>query len=454
MQSGDSTAVVVTLTRTAPFTSDVNVTVFDAPTGVSVASQTISGAATTATLMIKSIPAAAAATTTLRVVGTTTSPNVILAPQTLALTVTRPINQIGADIINSGANFGKRVALSADGSRMVVAANSAANGGTTRVYERSGSTWTQLGGDIVAEAAGDLAGMGVDINAAGTRIAIGAPYNGGPLNGYHGHVRVYDLVGSTWTQVGADIDGIRFEQLGSSVALSASGTRLIAGGPNQVTATAGSSRVFDLVGGTWTAVGAKITGGPYFGSGVEISADGTTIAVGEPSRSTFGSVKAYRLTGGSWTQVGSTMTGTEPGEDFGVGIALTANGSRIVVSAPYNTAGGGVGRLTGVVRVFDLVGATWTQLGSTVVGRGGEAFGRSVAISNDGTRWAAAAEFASSARTYTMQNGNWVQTWADIVSSTDGNQTESVALSADGATIALGFYQGTPKRVSVFSLAP
>jgi hypothetical protein len=60
-------------------------------------------------------------------------------------------------------------------------------------------TWTQIGSNIVGEAAGDKSGS-VSISSDGTRVAIGAYGNEGA-----GHVRVYGR-GGNWTQVG-DIDG-------------------------------------------------------------------------------------------------------------------------------------------------------------------------------------------------------------------------------------------------------
>jgi len=108
--------------------------------------------------------------------------------------------------------------------------------------------------DIVGEAADDRAGSGVDINDAGTRIAVGAYLNDGGGSA-SGHVRVYDLVGTTWTQVGADLDGDAANHaLGWSVALSASGNRLIAGGPGNGSTT-GRVKVYELAGGTWTQLG-------------------------------------------------------------------------------------------------------------------------------------------------------------------------------------------------------
>jgi LPXTG-motif cell wall-anchored protein len=60
----------------------------------------------------------------------------------------------------------------------------------------------------------------------GSRIAIGAPYNGS----YNGHVRVYTLISGTWTQTGLDIDGeAAGDQSGISVAMSWDGSRIAIG---------------------------------------------------------------------------------------------------------------------------------------------------------------------------------------------------------------------------------
>ncbi|NDE58837.1 MAG: hypothetical protein EB010_05360, partial [Acidimicrobiia bacterium] len=68
------------------------------------------------------------------------------------------------------------------------------------------SSPTQVGNDIDGEAAGDQSGSSVAMSANGTRIAIGATYNNG-TGSNAGHVRIYDWIGTTWTQVGADING-------------------------------------------------------------------------------------------------------------------------------------------------------------------------------------------------------------------------------------------------------
>ena len=102
--------------------------------------------------------------------------------------------------------------MSSDGSRIAIGAiyNQGVNGidsGHVRVYDWNGTSWTQVGADIDGESENDLSGYSVAMSSNGSRIAIGASYNDG-VNGIDsGHVRVYDWNGTSWTQVGADIDG-------------------------------------------------------------------------------------------------------------------------------------------------------------------------------------------------------------------------------------------------------
>jgi len=110
------------------------------------------------------------------------------------------------------------------------------------VYAESGGTWTQVGADIVGEAAGDESGA-VSISSDGTRVAIGAPSH----DANAGHVRVYSESGGTWTQVAAGIDGEDGgDGSGVSVSMSSDGTRVAIGAPDNDGAgnAAGHARVF------------------------------------------------------------------------------------------------------------------------------------------------------------------------------------------------------------------
>ncbi len=375
------------------------------------------------------------------------------APVTVTLPITTPpptgpIVQVGNDL-TGGGGFGSTVSLSADGQRLAVGAYSTANG-TTRIYQRTGNTWTQLGADILGEAAGDRAGRALDLDDAGTRVAIGAYLNNaGGTN--RGHVRVYDLVGSTWTQVGADIDGVaNNSQFGFSVALSGDGSRLLAGAQNANNLN-GQARVYDLVGASWTQIGATLSGTNEFASHVAISADGTTIAIPSDSAagsSRAGTVQVFRLSAGNWVQVGNTLQGEQVPDNFGNRVSLSASGGRIAVSAPADDE---AATNAGKVRVFDLVGGTWTQVGQDVVGQSGnEIGGYGLVLSDDGTRFVTQAAGSSLARVYRLGGGTWTQIGADV---RGGLRAEGATMSADGGTVAVGWVNGT-NLVRVYSVTP
>ena len=126
-----------------------------------------------------------------------------------ATTTTSFPQKLGADIHGDadGDMNGVSVALSADGTRLAVGASfndnaSGRNAGQARVFQYTNGTWTQLGEDIDGEAAGDQHGTSVSLSADGTRVAVGAQHNDG--NGTDsGHVRVFQYSLGRWTQMGA-----------------------------------------------------------------------------------------------------------------------------------------------------------------------------------------------------------------------------------------------------------
>ena len=110
------------------------------------------------------------------------------------------------------------MSISADGG--VVAIGDAkydgigSDSGRVRIFQLDGTSWVQVGQDIEGEAASDWNGYSVSLSADGTVVAIGASYNDGnhsnTVHGNAGHVRVFQYDGtSSWSQVGQDIDGER-----------------------------------------------------------------------------------------------------------------------------------------------------------------------------------------------------------------------------------------------------
>lgn len=326
-------------------------------------------------------------------------------------------SQLGADIDGQvvEGRFGSSVSISSAGDVIAVGeilSNSGASNGTVRVYGWSGSAWAQIGSDIVGEAAGDRFGESVSLSSDGSRVAIGASNNDGTAGGA-GHVRVYGWSGSSWSQIGSDIDGEAYSDWsGESVSLSGDGTTVAIGARGNdgggLGFLSGHTRVYRVSGGVWTQLGSDIDGEAYgdkSGSSVSLSDDGNRVAIGATSNSTAintaGHVRVFDWTGSAWVQAGADIDGESSNDQSGWAVSLSGDGNALAVSAPYNDDGGAN---AGHVRIYSWDGSAWAQVGPDYDGdAAGDYLGygeKPVAISGDGTRFAASAMFGSNNRGY------------------------------------------------------
>jgi hypothetical protein len=200
--------------------------------------------------------------------------------------------QLGADIDGEAANdqSGWSVSLSSDGNRLAIgAAGNDGNGidsGHVRIYQWSGTAWAQFGVDIDGEAYGDRSGWSVSLSSDGKRLAVGAYLNISNNGVDSGHVRIYQWSGTAWSQLGADIDGeAAYDQSGWSVSLSYSGSRLVIGADRNDDngIDSGHVRVYQWSDTNWAQLGADIDGEAAYdqsGRSVALSSDGNRLAIG------------------------------------------------------------------------------------------------------------------------------------------------------------------------------
>ena len=237
---------------------------------------------------------------------------------------------------------------------------------------------------------------------------------GGALDGHIGHAVAVSGDGNT-IAVGAQHE--------SSSARGVNGNQA-----NDDAYNSGAVYVFARSGGSWMQqayVKASNAGnGDHFGNAVALSADGNTLAVGafwESSAATgvngnqdnnsipqAGAVYVFTRRGGAWTQqayikasnTGNAGEGDLPGEgdQFGFSVALSDDGNTLAVGAPSedsNAAGINGNQkdesalTAGAVYLYSRSGTAWTQQAyiksdAPPMGAAGDQFGYSVALNADG----------------------------------------------------------------------
>jgi hypothetical protein len=380
--------------------------------------------------------------------------------------------QIGSDIPAPEAYdfFGATLALSGDGNRLVVGAlANSANGldaGLARAYEWTDGDWVQMGSDFMGAASGYELGASVAISANGSRIAIGAPGRLGEV-GFVGQAQVFEWTGSSWSQLGTNLEGsVKGELFGSSVSLSADGNILAIGAPlnSESAASGGQVRVFEWTGTNWAQRGSDINGmaDDLTGNALSLSADGLRLAVdaigNEENGSQAGQVQVYEWVEDDWSQIGADIDG-EVGAFLGCSISLSADGGRLAVGAR-----GAV--FDGKVKVYEWVNGSWIQMGEDFTGSTGDRVGCAVSLSADGNRLAIGAwgkddngPESGQVQVYEWLNEEWIQQGEDINGEPNSALGEAVALSADGSRLAVGATFSTLLGsglgiVRVFELSP
>jgi flagellin-like hook-associated protein FlgL len=387
------------------------------------------------------------------------------------------VQQIGADIIGDADDdeFGTSVTLSGDGLTMAIGGpfndDSGSNSGHVQIWRRVNDSWV-FDTEIDGVGGSDKSGSAISLSYDGSTLAIGAANNDDGPGSNSGHVRVFRDNGATWQQLGSAILGEASGDLsGSAVSLSADGNTVAIGAPDNDDngGNSGHVRVFENIAGTWTQVGIDIDGeatGDVSGSYVAISADASIVAVGahanDSNGQNSGHVRIYQDNGGTWTSIGE-ITGVAAADLAGA-VSLSSDGRTIAVGARENDDG--PGNNSGHVRIFNYDGSSWNQVGDAILGSAdSDHSGYSVALSGDGKTVAIGAkdhddganDNAGEVRVYHNENGIWTLVTTHTGSAGSDEFGVSVALSDDGRTLAAGAWQvigSNPGYVRAFQLAP
>ncbi|RZJ12747.1 MAG: integrin, partial [Haliea sp.] len=379
--------------------------------------------------------------------------------------VTQAIGYFKASNTDAADNFGSSVALSADGSTLAVGAHqeksnamgingnqndNTGSSGAVYIFTRTGAGWSQQAYLKASNTdAGDFFGFSVALSSDGSTLAVGAHRERSIASGINGN------------------------QAGNSAVF------------------AGAVYVFARTAGNWSqqayVKASNARASSAFGYHVQLAADGNTLAVGAPQESsnatgvngnqadtsmTFaGAVYVFTRSGTVWSQQAYVKaSNTQAVSEFGVTVALSADGTTLAVGAvdEDSNATGINGNqadtslnAAGAVYVFTRTGATWTQQAYVKASnpRANAFFGLNVALSADGNTLAVDSYAETSNATgvgssqadtgttnagavyvFTRAAGAWSQQAYVKASNTRANAefSRGLALSSDGNKLAVG----------------
>lgn len=273
------------------------------------------------------------------------------------------------------------------------------------------------------------------------------------------------------TQIGNIYGTSNTEQLGYSVSISGNGNEVAIGAydNDDFYTSGGALKVFNYNVTNWSQIGQTMYGDSMYdelGWSVSLSDDGNIVAVGIPSADGLegnypGRVRVFQKNNNQWIQLGTDIIGTINDFQFGERVSISENGQTLAITSLFNNING---PNSGQVRVYNLENNNWVQLGNNISGSVTSlAFGKSLSISGDGTTIAVGTPInnengtnSGEVKVFRLISNTWTSLGDDINGEiTDDRLGESVSLSYDGNTLAIGCIQNVnntgPGKVKIYN---
>ncbi len=275
------------------------------------------------------------------------------------------------DTVNHGGGTSVPISISEDGNVVAIYGSGIGqgfNGGKIRVFEYNGTDWIQLGGNILGVSDNSQGESGVNLSNNGRILSAGAPRH----DNLKGCVRIYQYNGTSWSQLGGDIVGDNNADYFAENSLSADGTIVAIASiyhtfnGNNYT---GLVKVYQYIGSAWTQIGSNIYGEEAYDylSRPRLSKDGNTLLVsGWGGNQSAGYIKLFENIDGTWTQIGK-ITGDSTLDNsgqlrLGISSALSGDGRTFAASSPYADIDNNTN--TGIAKIYQ-----YNKKGNLTTGR-------------------------------------------------------------------------------------
>jgi hypothetical protein len=255
--------------------------------------------------------------------------------------------------------FGLR-SLSKDGLVALATKHEFSNCWSAYVFTRSGDTWSQQQ-KIPSPDSHQVCPVGVPgaLSADGETALL--------WDWVLARAHIFVRSGNVWTlQKTLTVPGgLAGASSGTSVALSNDGHIAVIGatGDDCVVSKCGATYLFVRNGNAWTLqqkLARPEADTDYFGASVALSANGDTALIGAHTTAKRGAAYAYVRNGGTWSlQQKLAASDGAVSDNFGISVALSANGNTALVGAPGVDCVAGI--FCGAGYVFVRSGTSWSQ---------------------------------------------------------------------------------------------
>jgi len=209
-----------------------------------------------------------------------------------------------------------------------------------------------------------------------------------------------------------------------------------------------------------------------FGWSLALSHDGSTLVVGVPGEDSdargvggnqasnastdSGAVYVFRRAGSAWAQEAFIKgSASDPRDGFGWSVAVSADGAKLVASAPFDDGAANDLESSGAAYVLTRAGTAWAEqavLRSTTATRN-RLFGRVVALAADGATLAVGAPTANVVAVFRGAPFTFDGEVTVATSAEDDQFGSALALSGDGSLLAVGAPNESTLALSVGSTA-
>jgi hypothetical protein len=290
--------------------------------------------------------------------------------------------------------YGWAVAMTPDGNTFVSGAYGgdyhADDDGSAYIYKWNGSSWvrTQIGASDGLNS--DRFGFSVDISSNGNTVVAGSIFDDISAKAEQGSLYVYKWT-TSWVETHLiAADGVAGDILGQSAAISGDGNTVVGGAMGDdigANTYQGSINIFRWNGSGWDETKKWASDGATddaFGYSVDISYNGNTIIVGSRGDGNLtGSAYIFKWNGVTWDQTKIAASDGSTGDEFGVTVGLSGDGTVAIVGAHLDDVGANANQ--GSVYVFKWSGS-WVETKYVAPdGAASDEFGYSVSVNQKGT---------------------------------------------------------------------